>query len=253
MPTIARDLDGVQRTRPARRHQHELARVVALAHRVGLDGVDHVVHGHRDHAERGLLERSGPAARPRWPRSRAGDRSRSSGMRPPRKCLGAQAAEHDVGVGHRRLECRRGRRRTGPGSAPGALRADLVIWPLRPPWRSSRRRPRSSRCRSSGPSPGCRPDRGVGAGASCGAWPAGGHADVRRGAAHVQRDRARRARCAAPPSIRPGGPTAGPESNEVDRRLAPRSRRWSRRPRTASGAGHAAARRRAAGRAGGPR
>ena len=36
-----------------------------------------------------------------------------------------EVAEHEVGVGHGRLACRRGRSRPGPGSAPARVGADL--------------------------------------------------------------------------------------------------------------------------------
>jgi hypothetical protein len=51
------DLHRVERTRSAGGHQREVAGVIALADRVGLDRVDHVVDGDRHHAQRCVLDR----------------------------------------------------------------------------------------------------------------------------------------------------------------------------------------------------
>ena len=92
-------------------------------------GVGHVLVDHLDDAERRHLRRRGRAGR----RPRASQRiARRRGVEPQRpagEARGVVAAERQVGIGHRRFACRRGHSRPGPGSAP-ALSGPTAMRPI---------------------------------------------------------------------------------------------------------------------------
>ena len=168
-PDLERDLRREQRAGAALGDEREVARVVALAHRVLLDRLHHRVGEDLDRAHRRLLDAScrAPARGPVLERL-AGELGASS-MPPPRNASGEQPAEVDHRVGRGRPRCRRGRTRPGRDRRrPSAARRGRCRPGRRR--RSSRRRRRSCRRRPSGSSPGtARPS--CRAGASCAARP----------------------------------------------------------------------------------
>ena len=110
-------LGAVQRAGAAEGDQREVARVDALLDGARADGVGHVGVDQRDHALRRLALGDARARAASSPITR---RAATSVERHPaaEEVLAVEPAEHDVGVGDRRLACRRGRRRPGPGTAP---------------------------------------------------------------------------------------------------------------------------------------
>ena len=108
------DADRVHRAGAAEREERQRCAVLAALDCVHARGVRHVLVDDRVDPPRGLARaraRAWTRPRARSPRRAA---SRSSDIRPPRKKSGIEIAEHEVGVGHRRLACRRGRSRPAP-------------------------------------------------------------------------------------------------------------------------------------------
>jgi hypothetical protein len=99
---IASDVDGVQRPGATHRHEREIARVVTALHRDAAHRERHFRHGNPDDAERHLdgvhLQR--PAELRFEP---AAGRSDIERHLPTEEALGADAPEHDVGVGDSRM------------------------------------------------------------------------------------------------------------------------------------------------------
>ena len=149
-----RDVEREQRPRSPERNERELPGVVALAHAVHLDGLDHVVARDLDRAERRLLHRH--AERPGELRLQG--RAREAGIeRDPaaEMLLRADSPERELTVRDRRLGARPDGSRPGPApprrssDRPGTGRLDRHRrsiprrrrWCRRPPsapWRGSR-------------------------------------------------------------------------------------------------------------------
>ena len=186
------------------------------------------------HAQRAAASR--PRRRARCPRRRRAASRPSSPCEPRDRALGRaaverqpagerrvleQAAEQEVGVGHRRLAARRGRSRPAPGSAPAEAGPTRSAPPasrqaIEPP-------PAPTVWMSSAGSASGRP--AIVALGGLGHLPAVDQADVAGGPAHVEAEHVaarRRARpAAAPRRRRPPGPTA--PSARRGRRPRPRS------------------------------
>ena len=154
---LARDRDRVQRPRAAIGDQREIAGVEAALGGHALHRVGHGGRGDAQDAVGGLghahAERLGDA------------RKRALGGRDvelhlaAEEAVGAEPAEHQVGVGHRRLARRRGRSRPGPAARPRSAGRRAARRPRRA--RSSRRRCRPRKCPSwrSAPAAPCRSRR----------------------------------------------------------------------------------------------
>ena len=213
-PDRPRDLSCVQRAGAAGGHQHEVARVETLAHRIGLDRVDHVVDGHRHDPERRLLGRQAQRLADGGRHRRPGQ-VRVEAHPPAQERLGTQPPQHHVGVGDGRIGAAAavgGRSRIGAG----ALRADAD----------------HTTVLGGGDRAAAGPDRldvehrdhhrvAVDRGVQQvlhPRLPAGGHADVGGGASDVERDHALKAAAASGVDA-PQLPGRRPGEHEVHRRL----------------------------------
>ena len=181
--------------------------------------VRHRRHGgdpHRCRSAASTTERpSGSATRAAAWRRRLGFRVEAASRRPG-SGSGDEAAEDEVGVGHRRLECRRCRIADRPRLRAGAL------------WPDAQAHCRTASTRAMLPPPVptswmsisgiCigRPLRVAANHRCCEAIitaPSSIDAGLGRGAAHVEGDRVARCRCRAQTSRAPITPAAGPDSS----------------------------------------
>ena len=209
---LARDVGDVQPGRAAEGEQREAARIDAAAHRDQPHALGHVGVDDAVDALAPPPPRSMPSAARDARRRRARRPPRSSRASPPRKSVGVEIAEHEVGVGH-----------GGRGAAAavaGRARAPRRRSPARHagcrphrPARSSRRRRRGWRCRGCAARPLSADRRVAGERAArrpraarCRCWcrPCRTGSGCRRRAA-ARRDGCRRRRPPGPDSTRAGG------------------------------------------------
>ena len=142
---LARDVGRVQPGRAAEREQREPPRIDAAAHRDEPHALGHVGVDDAVDAARPPRRRSTPSAAA-MPVDGALGRRAVEPAPPPRKLSRVEIAEHQIGVGHGGVRCRRGRSRRGPAPRRRFPARHAGCRRHRPA-RSSRRRRRCWRCR----------------------------------------------------------------------------------------------------------